>query len=186
MATSWTSSSLRLGLVLVLLLFCCCFVVLLVDLLETILFNCAMSPCVTGTAGLSFRFMIVRSICWKIGCSCWLDKTWVISCKKAVGFSTSACASGRDLSKTIAINISPPSSWMSAGRPFCNWSRIATALFSHIVRSHSSTARCIRVAFCGGMCPWPGWPNFLRKGLSGGLAGGRDLSSSAFRHRACS
>ena len=91
------------------------------------------------------------SICCSIGCFCLSDRTLVISRRKAVGFSTSACASGRGLSKTIAINMSPPSSWMSAGRPFCNWSRIAAALFSQIVRFHSSTARCIWVAFCGGI-----------------------------------
>ena len=45
---------------------------------------------------------------------------------------------GRGLSKTIAINMSPPSSWMSAGRLFCSWSRIATALFSPFPFFHRS------------------------------------------------
>ena len=57
---------------------------------------------------------------------------------KAAGSSTNALASASGLSRTMAISILPPSFWMRAGRPACICSRIATALFSHRVRSHSS------------------------------------------------
>ena len=72
------------------------------------------------------------SICCSTGWFCLSDRTLVISRRKAVGSSTNACASGRGLSKTMAISISLPSSWISAGRPSCICSKIATALFSQI------------------------------------------------------
>ena len=86
----------------------------------------------------------------------------------------------------MAISISPPSSWISAGRPSCICSKIATALFSQIVRSHSSTARCIKVAFCGGTRLCPDFPSSRRKGLSGEVAGGRVASSATMRRISCS
>ena len=89
----------------------------------------------------------VWSICLRTGWFCLSESTLVISWRKAAGSSTRAWASERGLSSTMAISMSPPSFWMSAGRPSCICSRIATALFSHRVRSHSSKALCINVAF---------------------------------------
>ena len=54
------------------------------------------------------------------------------------------------------------------GRPARTSARIATALFSHKVRSHSSRALCARVSVCGGALRVAVVPNALRKGLSGG------------------
>ena len=51
--------------------------------------------------------------------------------------------------------------------------RIATALFSHKVRSHSSRALCAGVSVCGGALRAAVVPNALRKGLSGGVGDGR-------------
>ena len=48
------------------------------------------------------------------------------------------------------MSISPPSLWIIVGRPACISARIATALFLHKVRSHSSRALCARVSVCGG------------------------------------
>ena len=121
-----------------------------------------------------------------IGCICWSARTWVISCRKACGLSTRACASGRGLSKTVAISMAPPSGWINAGRPFCSWSKMASALFSQTVRSHSSTARCINVAFCGGMLLRCGFPNSWRKRVSSELALSRKFSSHTFLRRASS
>ena len=69
----------------------------------------------------------------------------VISRVKAAGSSTNALASASGLSRTMAISISPPSFWMRAGRPACICERIATALLSYRVRSHSSRALCAKV-----------------------------------------
>ena len=79
------------------------------------------------------------------------------------------------------ISISSPSFWMSAGRPSCICSRIATALFSHRVRSHSSIALCARVAFWGGTSFCAGVPSARRNGLSGDVAGGRFAMVSTAR-----
>ena len=76
-------------------------------------------------------------ICAISGWLCFLSRILVISWVKAAGSSTNALASASGLSRTMAKNISPPSFWMRAGRPACICSRIATALFSHKVRSHS-------------------------------------------------
>ena len=69
--------------------------------------------------------------------------------------------------------ISPPSLWIIVGRPACISARIATALFSHKVRSHSSRALCARVSVCGGAFRAAVVPNALRKGLSGEMGDGR-------------
>ena len=69
------------------------------------------------------------------------------------------------------MSISPPSLWMTVGRPACTSARISTALFSHNVRSHSSGALCARVSVCGGALSAAVVPNALRKGLSGGNRG---------------
>ena len=59
--------------------------------------------------------------------------------------------------------------WIMVGWPACTSARIATALFSHKVRSHSSRALCARVSVCGGALRAAVVPNALRKGLSGGV-----------------
>ena len=80
-------------------------------------------------------------IMWAIsGWLCFSRRILVISRVKAAGSSTSAFASASGLSRTMAMSISPPSFWIRAGRPACISARIATALFSHRVRSHSSRA----------------------------------------------
>ena len=65
------------------------------------------------------------------------------------------------------MSISPPSLWIRVGRPACISARIATALFSHKVRSHSSRALCDRVSVCGGAFRAAGVPNARRKGPVG-------------------
>ena len=70
------------------------------------------------------------------------------------------------------MSISPPSLWIIVGRPACISARIATALFSHKVRSHSSRALCDRVSVCGAFRA-AGVPNARRKGLSGGMGDGK-------------
>ena len=92
----------------------------------------------------------------------------VISRVNAAGSSTNFFASASGLSRTMAMSISPPSLWIIVGRPACISARIATALFSHKVRSHSSRALCARVSVCGGAA---GVPYARRKGLSGGMGG---------------
>ena len=71
------------------------------------------------------------------------------------------------------MSISPPSFWMRAGQPACICARIATALFSHRVRSHSSRALCAKVPVCGGTFWAAGVPNARMKGLSGSVEDGR-------------
>ena len=65
------------------------------------------------------------------------------------------------------MSISPPSLWIIVGRPACTSTRIAPALFSHKVRSHSSRALCAKVSVCGGALRAAVVPNALKKGLSG-------------------
>ena len=108
----------------------------------------------------------------KLG-GCFSRRIRVISRVNAAGSSTSAFASASGLSRTMAMSISPPSLWIMVGRPACTSARIATALFSHKVRSHSSRALCARVSVCGGAWRAAVVPNALRKGLSGGVGDGR-------------
>ena len=68
-----------------------------------------------------------------------------MSSKKRSGSSTKSLASERGLSRTMAIRISSHSLGMRAGLPSCICCKIATALFSHSVRSHSSMALCANV-----------------------------------------
>ena len=118
-----------------------------------------------GGSLLSAGFII-----WAIsGWLCFSRRILVISRVKAAGSSTSAFASASGLSRTMAMSISPPSLWIIVGRPACTSARIATALFSHKVRSHSSRALCARVSVCGGALSAAVVPNALRKGLSGGV-----------------
>ena len=125
-------------------------------------------PCETaGTARADWRWGVRGCRCYRlrylrgggpgwVTTSCWFnhlrDSGWlcfairipVISRVKAAGSSTSAFASASGLSRTMAMSISPPSFWIRAGRPACICARIATALFSHRVRSHSSRAGSLR------------------------------------------
>ena len=89
-------------------------------------------------------------ICAISGWLCFSSRISVISQVNAAGSSTNALASASGLSRTMARSISPPSFWMRAGRPACICARIATALFSHRVRFHSSRALCAKVPVCGG------------------------------------
>ena len=113
---------------------------------------------------------MVRSIRSKIGCDFLSSRTCLISCRNWYGWSTKSCASCSGRSKTIAISIAPPSFWKRAGRPSWSFSRIETALFSHIVRSYSSSALRVRAAFWGRACSLCGLPRHCTKRLSGGLA----------------
>ena len=112
----------------------------------------------------------------------WTEKRiLVISRVKAAGSSTSALASASGLSRTMAMSISPPSFWIRAGRPACICARIATALFSHRVRSHSSKALCARVQVCGGALWAVGVPNARMKGLSCSVEDGRFVMAATQR-----
>ena len=64
----------------------------------------------------------------------------MISSIKASGLSTNVWASESGLSSTMAMSISPPSFLMRVVLPCCILFKIATALFSHTFRSHSSAA----------------------------------------------
>ena len=81
---------------------------------------------------------------------------------KAPGVFTNSWASASGLSSTMAMSISPPSFLMRAGLPACICSRIATALFSHRFRSHSSMARCASDPVCGGIARSAGVPSAAR------------------------
>ena len=118
----------------------------------------------------TFRWFIIWAMS---GWFCFSRRIRVISRVNAAGSSTSAFASASGLSRTMAMSISPPSLWIMVGRPACTSARIATALFSHKVRSHSSRALCARVSVCGGALRAAVVPNALRKGLSGGVGDGR-------------
>ena len=61
---------------------------------------------------------------------------------------------------------------MRAGFRACICSRIATALFSHRFRSHSSTALCASDSVCGGTVRTAGVPSAERNALSGNVAAG--------------
>ena len=76
-------------------------------------------------------------------------------------------------SRTMTMSISPPSLWIIVGRPAWISARIATALFSDKVRSHSSRALCARVSVCGGAFRAAGVPSVRMKGLSGGTGDGK-------------
>ena len=113
-------------------------------------------------------------IIWAIsGWVCLSRRIRVISRANAAGSSTSAFASASGLSRTMAMSISPPSLWIIVGRPAWISARIATALFSHTVRSHSSRALCARVSVCGGAFRAAGVPSVLMKRLSGGTGDGK-------------
>ena len=71
---------------------------------------------------------------------------------------------------SIAIKMSSHSFGMRAGLPSCIRWMMATALFSHSVRAHSSLVRCDKVELRGGHCCCAG-----KKGLSGAEGGGRVL-----------
>ena len=96
-----------------------------------------------------------------------------ISLKKRSGFSTRRCASFSGRSSAIAIKISSHSFGMRAGLPSCIRWMMATALFSHSVRAHSSLVRCAKVELRGGHCCYAGVPNVRKKGLSGAEGRGR-------------
>ena len=100
---------------------------------------------------------------------------------KALGASTNAFASTSGLSSTMAMSISPPSFLMRAGFPACICSRIATALFSHMFRSHSSIALCASDPVCGGTVRTAGVPSAKRNALSGNVAAGTAVRAMTAR-----
>ena len=112
-----------------------------------------LSAAVAGGGSLLSAGLIIWAMS---GWVCLSRRIRVISRVNAAGSSTSSFASASGLSRTMAMSISPPSLWMRVGRPACTSARIATALFSHRVRSHSSRALCARVSVCGGgfECSW--------------------------------
>ena len=130
-------------------------------------------PWLTSPAGLI--------ICAISGWLCFPSRILAISRVKAAGSSTNALASASGLSRTMAISISPPSFWMRAGRPACICARIATALFPHRVRSHSSRALCAKVPVCGDTFWTAGVPNARMKGLSGSVQDGRSAIAATAR-----
>ena len=91
---------------------------------------------------------------------------------EGIGASTKAFASASGRSNTMAMSISPPYFLIRASFPACIRSRIATALFSHRFRSHSSIARCASDPICGGTIRAAGVPSAERNALSGNVAAG--------------
>ena len=116
---------------------------------------------VTSTTGCSSIGEWITACRWFhqaiSGWVCLSRRIRVISRVNAAGSSTSAVASASGLSRTMAMSISPPSLWIIVCRPAWIPARIATALFSHKVRSHSSRALCasvrLRWGFQGSRCP---------------------------------
>ena len=115
------------------------------------------------------------SICINTGWLRCADKALRISSKKPSGFSTKCLASARSRSRTMAIRISSHSLGMRAGLPSCICCMIATALFSHSVRSHSSLVLGAKIELRGGHCCCAGVPSVRKKGLSGAEGGLRVL-----------
>ena len=107
-----------------------------------------LAPLAAAVAG-GGSLLSAGLIIWAMsGWVCLSRRIRVISRVNAAGSSTSSFASASGLSRTMAMSISPPSLWIIVGRPACTSARIATALFSHKVRSHSSRALCARVSVC--------------------------------------
>ena len=132
-----------------------------------------LAPLAAAVAG-GGSLLAAGFIIWAMsGWVCLSRRIRVISRVNAAGSSTSAFASASGLSRTMAMSISPPSLWMIVGRPACISARIATALFSHKVRSYSSSALCARVSVCGGAFKAAGVPSARMKGLSGGMGEGK-------------
>ena len=120
-------------------------------------------------------------ICAMTGWACLSCMIFVISRINASGSSTNAWASASGLSSTMAMSISPPSFLMRAVLPSCILFKIATALFSHMHRSHSSMALCASDPVCDGTVWTPGVPSALRKALSGISEVGRVATADATR-----
>ena len=121
-------------------------------------------------AGSSFTSGLI--ICAMTGWICLSCMILVMAWMKALGASTKAFASASGRSNTMAMSISPPSFLIRVGLPACIRSRMATALFSHRFRSHSSTARCASDPVCGGTVRAAGVPSAERNALSGNVAAG--------------
>ena len=112
--------------------------------------------------------------------------TVVSAWMKASGVFTNAWASASGRSSTMAMSISPPSFLMRAVLPSCILFKIATALFSHTFRSHSSTALWASSPVCAGAVRTVGVPSALRKGLSAICGAGKDVTAEATRRRSLS
>ena len=111
---------------------------------------------------------------------------FVISSRKASGLSTNAWASESGLSSTMAMSISSPSFLMRVVLPCCILFKIATALFSHTFRSHSSAALWASSPVCAGAVRIVGVPSALRKGLSVICGVGKEVTAEATRRRSLS
>ena len=123
----------------------------------------------SGGAGSSLASGLI--ICAMTGWFCLSCMILVMAWMKALGASTKAFASASGRSNTMAMSISPPSFLIRAGLPACIRSRIATALFSHRFRSHSSIARCASDPVCGsaaGLCTGPIPVHFCGPPTNGG------------------
>ena len=120
---------------------------------------------------------------WSNGWLCCAVRASRISSKKPSGFSTERLASARGRSSTMAIRISSHSLGMRAGLPSCIRCMIATALFSHSVRSHSSCVLCAKIELTGGHCCCAGVPSVQKKGLSGAEGGLRVLRKLPTRRK---
>ena len=75
---------------------------------------------------------------------------------------------------------------MRAVLPSCILFKIATALFSHTFRSHSSTALWASSPVCAGAVRIVGVPSALRKGLSSICGAGKEVTAEATRRRSLS
>ena len=104
---------------------------------------CGSLAVASGGTGCSLRGCYLVACVWAMTGWFFLSCMIVVSAwMKASGVSTNAWASASGRSSTMAMSISPPSFLMRAGLPVCIRSRIATALFSQRLRSHSSMALC--------------------------------------------
>ena len=116
-------------------------------------------------------FTFFTSNCISTGWLRCVSRASRISLKQRSGFSTRRCASFSGRSSAIAIRISLHSFGMRAGLPSCIRWMMATALFSHSVRAHSSLVRCAKVELRGGHCCCAGVPSVRKKGFPALRAG---------------
>ena len=84
------------------------------------------------------------------------------------------------------MSISPPSFLMRVVLPCCILFKIATALFSHTFRSHSSAALWASSPVCAGTVRIVGVPSALRKELSVICGVGKEVTAEAIRRRSLS
>ena len=134
--------------------------------------TCTRCSVFMRTSPMFCAAVFARSTCctYRRTCThmCYATAVWFID-------KTKFLASARGWSRTMAIRISSHSLGMRAGLPSCICCMIATALFSHSVRSHSSLVLCANIELRGGPCCWAGVHSVQKKGLSGAEGAGRAL-----------